>query len=191
MTAGSPPKSLLATPLPVSGLVLVERTRRGDDRGYLERLFCADELVSAGWRKPVAQVNRTYTAARGTVRGLHFQHPPAAEMKLVICTRGEVFDVALDIRAGSPTLGEWHAERLSDGNGRALLIPEGFAHGFQALTDEVELLYLHTAMYAPGLEDGIHPEDPFAGVDWPLPVAGLSPRDSGRPFVTAFEGVTP
>ena len=106
----------------------------GDARGFLSRLFCAEELRAAGWTGPIAQINHTHTARKGTVRGMHFQYPPHAEMKLVSCLRGEVWDVAVDIRAGSQTFLRWHAEILSADNGRALLIPQGFAHGFQALT---------------------------------------------------------
>ena len=145
----------ILTDLPLHGLKLVERQRLGDARGFLSRLFCAEELAIAGWIKPVAQVNHTFTARRGTVRGMHFQRPPHAEMKLVSCIRGEVWDVAVDVRAGSPTFMRWHAERLSADNGRALLIPEGFAHGFQTLTDGVELLYCHSAAYAAEAEAGL------------------------------------
>ena len=125
-------KRLAIADLPLAGLKRIERQRLGDARGFLSRLFCAEELAAAGWSKPIAQINQTFTAKRGTVRGLHFQYPPHAEMKLVSCLRGEVWDVAVDVRAGSKTFLRWHAERLSADNGCALLIPEGFAHGFQA-----------------------------------------------------------
>ena len=111
--------------LSLAGLKLITRQRLGDSRGFLSRLFCAEELAAAGWVKPVAQINHTYTAIRGTLRGMHFQRPPHAEMKLVSCLRGEVWDVAVDVRPGSPTFLCWHAERLSANNGQALLIPEG------------------------------------------------------------------
>ena len=119
---------------PLSGLQVITRQMLGDHRGFLSRLFCADELAQAGWTKPIAQINHTYTAKKGTVRGMHFQHPPHAEMKLVSCIRGEVWDVAVDLRANSPTFLHWHAEVLSADNHKALLIPEGFAHGFQTLS---------------------------------------------------------
>ena len=164
--------------LPLPGLTLVERTRQGDDRGFLSRMFCAHELAGAGWRAPVAQINHTFTAKRGVVRGIHYQRPPWAEMKLVSCLRGEVWDVAVDIRSGSGTFLRWHAERLSADNRRALLIPEGFAHGFQALTADVELLYCHSAPHAPAAEAGLNPRDPRLGIDWPLPIAALSERDA-------------
>lgn len=193
-------KRFSVTDLPLAGLKLVTRQRLGDNRGYLSRLFCAEELADAGWLKPVAQVNHTHTAARGTVRGMHFQRPPHAEMKLVNCIRGEVWDVAVDVRADSPTYLHWHAERLSAENGRALLIPEGFAHGFQTLTVDVELLYCHSAAYSPTAEAGLNPLDARLSIAWPLPVAGLSPRDAAHPplgsgdaapplFETGLEGV--
>lgn len=178
--------------LPLAGLRRVEREKRGDSRGFLSRLFCADELAAAGWRKPVAQINHTATTRRGAVRGLHFQAPPHAEMKLVTCLRGVVWDVAVDLRRDSPTFLSWHAEELSPDNRAALLIPEGFAHGFQTLTDDCELLYLHSVPYAPAAEGGVNPRDPAVEVSWPLPIAELSPRDEAHPMLTgAFTGLTP
>jgi dTDP-4-dehydrorhamnose 3,5-epimerase len=164
---------LSITDLPLAGLKRVERQRLGDARGFLARIFCADELRAAGWTGPVAQINHTCTARRGTVRGMHFQHPPHAEIKLVSCIRGEVFDVAVDIRAGSKTFLRWHGEHLSADNGRALLIPQGFAHGFQALSDDAELIYCHSAPYNAAAEGGLHPQDPRLAIDWSLPVAEL------------------
>jgi dTDP-4-dehydrorhamnose 3,5-epimerase len=181
---------LTVTDLPLAGLKRIERRRLGDQRGFLARVFCAEELAVAGWVKPIAQINHTYTAKQGTVRGMHFQRPPHAEMKLVSCIRGEVWDVAVDVRAGSPTFLRWHAERLSANNRQALLIPEGFAHGFQALTDDVELLYCHSATYSPGAETGLNPQDARLAIIWPLAIAELSARDAGHPSIeTGFEGV--
>jgi dTDP-4-dehydrorhamnose 3,5-epimerase len=168
---------------PLSGLRVVARQRLGDSRGSLSRLFCADELAAAGWSGPIAQINHTVTVRQGTVRGMHYQRPPHAEKKLVSCVRGEVLDVAVDLREGSPTRLQWHAVRLSADNGLALLIPEGFAHGFQALTDNAELLYCHSAAYAPGAEAGLHPLDPRLGIAWPLAVAEMSDRDHRHAFI--------
>ena len=188
---GTPPMNRFdveATAL--NGLMRVRRQRIGDARGSLSRLFCSDELRAAGWLEPVAQINHTVTALAGTVRGLHFQHPPHAEAKLVSCLRGEVWDVAVDLRAGSPTFLSWHAERLSVDNGAALLIPPGFAHGFQALTDNVEMLYCHSHPHAPGAEGGVHPLETRLAIRWPLPVAGLSARDATHaPIGEDFAGV--
>jgi len=178
------------TDTPLSGLKVIKRQSMGDTRGFLSRLFCADELAAAGWKKPIAQINHSYTARRGTVRGMHFQRPPHAEMKLVTCIRGEVWDVAVDLRRGSPTFLHWHAEQLSAENGCALLIPEGFAHGFQTLTDDVELLYCHSEAYAAQAEGGLNPNDPRLGIAWPLAIAELSARDAGHALITSdFEGV--
>lgn len=178
--------------LPLAGLKLVERQVLTDCRGFLSRVFCAEELAGAGWIKPVVQINHTRTDRLGTVRGMHFQRSPGAEMKLVSCLRGEVWDVAVDVRAGSKTFLQWHAERLSVSNARAMLIPEGFAHGFQALTDDVELLYVHSAAYASGCESGLHPTDTRLSITWPLAIGELSARDARHPLINSdFEGVIP
>jgi dTDP-4-dehydrorhamnose 3,5-epimerase len=178
------------TDLPLVGLLRIERKPLADGRGSFVRLFCAEELAAAGWNKPITQINHSYTAKRGTVRGMHFQYPPHAEMKLVICLRGEVWDVAVDLREGSPTFLRWHAERLSAENNAALLIPEGFAHGFQTLTDEVELLYLHTHPYVPAAEGRIHPQEARLAIAWPLAITELSERDAAAaPLPADFAGV--
>jgi dTDP-4-dehydrorhamnose 3,5-epimerase len=177
-------------PTPLAGLMIVGRKRIGDDRGFLERLFCADELAAVGWTGPVAQINRTFTARRGTVRGMHFQHPPHAEVKLVMCLRGRVFDVAVDIRRDSPTFLEWYAATLESDRCNGLLIPEGFAHGFQTLSDDVEMLYCHSMAYAPNAEGGLNPRDRRIGVAWPEEIAEMSARDHRHPFLDeTFEGI--
>jgi len=176
--------------LPLSGLKLVERQRLGDARGSLSRLFCAEEMAAAGWVKPIAQINHTFTTKRGTVRGMHFQPSPHAEMKLVSCLRGEVWDVAVDLRAGSKTFLQWHSELLSAENGRALLIPEGCAHGFQSISDDAELLYCHSAGYATAAEAGLNSADPRLAIRWPLPIGERSPRDAQHPMLHEdFEGL--
>lgn len=179
------------TELPLAGLKLIERDRLVDDRGFFSRLFCVDELASAGWRKPIFQINHSYSARRGTVRGMHFQHPPDAEMKLVSCLRGRVWDVAVDVRRGSGTLLRWHAEELSAENHRALLIPEGFAHGFQALTDDVELVYCHSAAFRDGAQSGLNPRDGRLAIKWPLEISVLSHADGHHPMISPdFAGVS-
>lgn len=168
----------------------IERQKLTDERGYFSRLFCSDELAAAGWTGPVAQINHSHTTHRGTVRGMHYQRPPHNEMKLVSCLQGEVWDVAVDLRHGSPTFLHWHAEHLSATNDYALLIPPGFAHGFQALSNDAALLYCHSAAYTPDVEAGLHPLEPRAAIAWPLSPAQLSPRDEGQAFINAnFEGV--
>jgi len=177
-------------PTPLAGLVTVQRQPLVDSRGFLARMFCAQDLAPAGWTWPVAQINHTHTVQRGTVRGLHFQRPPAAEAKLVSCLRGAVWDVAVDLRAGSPTFLQWFGTELSAANRRALLIPPGFAHGFQALADDCEMLYLHSAPHAPASEGGLDALDPRLAIAWPLPVAERSPRDAEHPLLApGFTGL--
>lgn len=174
---------LTITELSLAGLKLVERLSLGDSRGFLSRLFCAEELVSAGWQKSVVQINHTLTAKRGTVRGMHYQLPPHAEMKLVSCLRGRVWDVAVDLRESSETLLHWHAEELSADNLRALLIPEGFAHGFQALTDDVELLYCHSAAFHEEAQGGLNPRDLNLAIEWPIEITRISDVDAHQPMI--------
>ena len=177
---------------PLAGLRILQRKPIGDSRGYLERLFCSEELQALAPGRHIAQINHTLTAARGTVRGMHFQRPPHAEIKFVSCLRGEVFDVAVDLRDNSPTFLRWHAEVLSADNYKTLVIPEGFAHGFQTLTDDCEMLYFHTAAYQPGAEGGLNAQDPRLAIHWPLPVAGQSQRDAAHPLLGEdFTGVAP
>lgn len=178
------------TPTPLPELILVERQRVQDHRGFFSRFFCADELRQAGFCLPVAQINHTFTARKGAVRGLHFQRPPCAEDKLISCLQGEIFDVAVDLRRDSPTFLRWHAEILSGDNARSLLVPQGFAHGFQTLTDDCELLYLHSRPYASHAESALNVADPRLAIGWPLPISDLSARDSNHPFLTLeFTGI--
>ena len=177
-------------PTPLQGLTVVKRQRLGDNRGYLARLFCAEEFAAIGFNGSIAQINHTHTRRQGTVRGLHYQRPPHAEIKLVSCIRGEVWDVAVDLRHDSPTFLQWHAQTLSADNALALLIPEGFAHGFQAVSDDAELLYCHSAAYDATAEAGLHPEDDRLAIAWPLPMTELSARDAGHTLITAeFRGL--
>lgn len=174
----------------LGGLNVIVRKPLGDSRGYLERMFCIDYLRDIFGERRVVQINHTLTQHKGTVRGMHFQYPPHAEMKLVSCLRGSVFDVAVDLRKDSPTFLHWHAELLSADNHKTLAIPEGFAHGFQTLTDDCEMLYLHTATYTPGAEAGLNPQDAKLAIVWPLPITEISPRDAAHaPIAGDFEGV--
>jgi dTDP-4-dehydrorhamnose 3,5-epimerase len=153
-------------------------------------LFCAEEFASIGWRNPVAQINHTMTHRRGTVRGMHFQYPPYAERKLISCLQGEIWDVAVDLRRDSSTFLHWHGETLSAGNQRSLLIPEGFAHGFQTLTEDCELIYLHSATYQPEVEGALNPADPELAIAWPHPISEMSERDRQHPPLGPdFQGV--
>lgn len=168
----------------------MERRPIKDQRGFFSRFFCAEEFGEAGFSKCIAQINHSHTIKKGAVRGLHFQYPPHAEAKIVSCLRGEVFDVAVDIRKGSPTFLKWHGEILSAVNQRSLLIPEGFAHGFQTLTENCELIYLHSAPFHAEAEGGLHVNDPGIGIAWPIAIMDLSERDRSQPFISHdFEGI--
>lgn len=169
---------------PLLGLKLIQRKPIGDARGHFERLYCSDELQALIPGKGIRQINHTLTTRRGTVRGMHFQHPPCAETRFVSCLRGEVFDVAVDLRRSSSTFLHWHAEILSADNHKTLVIPEGFAHGFQTLDRDCEMLYFHTALYEPGAEGGLNAQDPRLAILWPEAITELSERDAALPPMT-------
>jgi dTDP-4-dehydrorhamnose 3,5-epimerase len=172
------------------GLMAVQRKPIVDERGYFSRFYCAEEFSGVGLVKPIAQINHSLTHAKGAVRGLHFQYPPFAEDKIVSCIKGSVFDVAVDIRQGSSTFLQWHGEILSADNQRSLLIPQGFAHGFQALTEGCELIYLHTMPYSAGSEGALNVLDPRLEILWPMPFSDLSKRDRMHSMITdEFDGV--
>jgi len=175
---------------PLAGLSVLQRAPIGDHRGFLERLFDADELKALTAGKAIAQVNRTLTVKRGSVRGMHFQHPPHTEVKFVTCLRGEVYDVAVDVRRGSPTFLRWHGETLAANDQKTLVIPEGFAHGFQTLAENCELLYFHTASYRADAEGALNARDPKLGIRWPEVITELSSRDESHPMLTGdFAGI--
>lgn len=175
----------------IEGVSVIETTAFEDHRGSFARFFCADDLATILGSRRIVQINHSRTSKTGAVRGIHFQHPPNAEMKLVRCLRGRVFDVALDLRKNSPTFLQWHAEELDPCTAKMLVIPEGCAHGFQALQEESEMLYLHTHFYHPESEGGLRPTDPALGINWPLPVEDLSVRDNNHPLITStYTGVS-
>lgn len=177
-------------PAPLAGLVEVQRKAIEDHRGFLSRFYCAEEFSEAGLNKTVTQINHTLTKNGGVVRGMHFQYPPHVEAKLVSCLRGEIFDVAVDLRSGSPTFLQWHGVVLSAQNRRSLLIPEGFAHGFQTLTEDCELIYLHTAAYHPESEGALNAADPRLGIQWPLATTEISDRDRSHKMIEQdFQGI--
>lgn len=177
-------------PTPLSDLLLAQRKVTEDHRGFLSRFYCAEEFHAAGVTKPIAQINHSMTRLKGAVRGLHFQYPPHAEIKIVSCLKGEIFDVAVDLRRGSTTFLQWHGEILSTANRKSMLIPEGFAHGFQTLTEDCELIYLHTAAYCPEAEGALNVTDPKLNIVWPQRLGDISDRDRKHPFIDQdFQGV--
>jgi dTDP-4-dehydrorhamnose 3,5-epimerase len=179
----------------LAGVIIVHADVRDDQRGSFTRFFCEDDLCFALGKRRIVQVNHSRTLQRGAIRGLHYQNAPFAETKLVRCLRGAVYDVAVDLRAASPTFLEWHAIELTPGNAAMMIVPEGCAHGFQTLVPDCELLYLHTARYVPDAEAGIAWNDPRIAVAWPLtlPAEGaVSERDRSLPKLTStFAGLRP
>ena len=171
----------------ISGVRVLNRSRQADERGFLERLFDETQLQHVLAGRKVEQINRTKTLKAGTVRGMHLQLSPAAESKIVSCLRGSVFDVAVDLRPGSPTFGTWFGCELTSDNGRALVVPEGCAHGVQALEDDCDLLYVHTASYTAVEERGLDPLDPDVGIAWPISPTGLSARDISLPPLSQWK----
>ena len=174
----------------INGLSVLQRKPLGDSRGYLERIFCQQDLQPLLKGKTIAQINHTLTKKKGTVRGMHFQYPPHAEVKFVSCLKGEVFDVVVDLRNGSPTFLQYYTEILSAENHKTLVVPEGFAHGFQSLTKDCEMLYLHTAEYNANSESAINAIDLRLNIQWPIPIVEISDRDRNHSMITdRFEGI--
>ena len=166
---------------PIPGCVVVAPRRHADARGHFARTWDAEAFAAAGLRADLDQMSTSFNARRGTLRGLHLQRAPHAEAKLVRCTRGAVWDVCLDLRASSPTRGQWHAETLSVDNGIALYVPEGCAHGFLTLADASEVAYAIAGRYAPEAAWGVRYDDPAFGIAWPEPVAVVLERDASYP----------
>lgn len=171
-------------PTAINGVLVVEAQPYQDHRGAFSRLFCEKSLAQALGSQHIVQINRSRTSTVGAVRGLHYQRAPHAEMKMIRCLKGRVWDVVVDLRAGSPTFLQWHAQELSPQADRMLLIPQGCAHGFQVLEAESELLYLHTAFYEPAAEGAVRYDDPRLGIPWPLPVTDLSERDKNHALLS-------
>lgn len=174
--------------LPLAGAFVLEPERREDERGFFARTFCQRELEAHGLDPHVAQCNLSFNRRRGTVRGMHYQAAPAEEAKLVRCVRGAIFDVIVDARPGSPTLGRHATVEVTAENRLALYVPPGFAHGFQTLADDTELYYQMSAFYAPELSRGFRFDDPELAIEWPLPVAMISERDRALPPFAEREG---
>ncbi len=175
---------------PLEGLFEIQTLATSDARGRFSRLFCEQDFTPVRVGLHFTQINVSDTTQSGTIRGMHFQTPPAAEAKLIRCLRGRVFDVAIDVRQGSPTFLQWHAVELNADNDRAVFIPEGFAHGFQSLSDDVQLLYMHTAAWSRQHERGLRFDDRRLDIRWPLPVTVVSEKDANYELIeSGFAGV--
>jgi dTDP-4-dehydrorhamnose 3,5-epimerase len=176
--------------LPLEGAAEVRSKAARDARGWFARWFCQEELATLNGGRPLQQINSSFTARKGAIRGLHFQHAPRAEDKLVRCLAGRVFDVMVDLRRDSRTYGQWHGVVLDAREMNMVYIPRGFAHGFQTLTEDCQLLYLHTEFYAPEHQGGVHHASPALAIAWPLEMTELSVRDSSlAPFDSDFEAL--
>lgn len=176
---------MIFTPTKLEGAWLIDLEPQQDERGFFARAWCRRELETRGLDADIAQESLSYNARRGTLRGLHFQRAPHAETKIIRCMHGAIFDVIVDLRSGSPSYCQWQGVELTAANRRALYIPQGFLHGFQALTDDAEILYQISTFYAPDAAAGHRYDDPAFAIAWPLPVTVISKRDLGWPaFVT-------
>lgn len=169
----------------VPGAVVVELVRHEDERGFFARAWDPDELVAAGLTPRLRQASFSRSARAGTIRGMHFQHAPHEEAKMVRCVRGAIFDVVLDLRPESPTYLAWHGVELSHDNGRAIYVPEGCAHGFQTLVDDADVLYLISCPYVPEAADGVRWDDPAFAIAWPLEPTVIGPKDREWPDFVA------
>ena len=175
---------------PIDKLKLIEHRPISDPRGYLNRLFCEKTLAHLIDKKKIRQINHTLTKTEGSIRGLHYQLPPNAETKIISCLKGKVWDVAVDLRKGSKTFLHHHAVLLSEDSFYSYLIPEGFAHGFQTLTSDCEMIYFHTADYNKDLECVVNAVDPMIGINWPHPITERSERDNDKSLLTSdFKGI--
>ena len=174
----------------LEGSYVIKISPRGDERGWFARTYCEKEFREIGHEARWVQMNHSFTAKKGTIRGMHFQLPPYREIKMVRCVRGKVYDVIVDIRKNSPTFLKWVGVELSPAELNMMYIPEGFAHGFQTLEDDSELIYQHSEFYMPGAEGGIRYDDPVVNIQWPLEVTSVSERDNNHPLLTEqFKGI--
>lgn len=171
------------TKTPLHGAFIVNIEPAKDNRGLFERLFCKKELSAIGFTKDIVQINHSITVKKGTLRGLHYQRPPYAETKFVKCIRGSVFDIAVDIRKASPTFLHWYGIELTEENSKMFYLPEGFAHGFQTLQANSELLYFHSEYYNHQNEGALNYKEPFLRLVLPLEITDISDRDNTHPFL--------
>ena len=176
--------------IPLKNAYIIEPERFEDIRGMFSRIFCKKKFQSISLVKNIVQVNHSITVAKGAIRGMHFQRAPMAEIKMVKCLRGAVFDVIIDLRKDSPTFLKWHGETLSAENMKMVYVPEGFAHGFQTMESNSELLYFHTEFYSPEHEGGVRYSDPVTNISWPLEVTDISGKDQNYPLLSEdFQGI--
>lgn len=181
---------MIFSPTPFKGSYIIEPEQFNDNRGWFARYYCKKEFSKIKHQKDWVQMNHSFTIKKGTIRGMHYQIAPYMEIKMIRCVAGTVFDVIVDFRKNSSTFLQWFGIELSAQNKKMLYIPEGFAHGFQSLSDDAELLYHHSEYYTPGAEGGIKYDDPLIKIEWPLPVSVISDKDAAHPyFDNNFKGI--
>ncbi len=174
---------MIFTETRLKGAFVIDLDRKTDERGFFARAFCQNEFRDHGLKSVIAQANVASNATKGTVRGMHFQYPPAAETKLIRCTRGAILDIIVDLRPESPTYLEHISVELNEDNMTALYVPERFAHGYQVLRDGTDTSYQVGEFYTPSAEGGLRYDDPRLGLKWPLPVTVISSKDQAfRPL---------
>lgn len=171
----------------IDGVYIIDVERRDDHRGFFARAFCAREFEEHDLKSVVAQCNLSFNHKKGTLRGMHFQISPAAETKLVRCTKGAIYDVIVDLRPGSPTYLQHVGVELTEDNHRALYVPELFAHGYQTLTDDAEVMYQVGEFYTPGYERGLRYSDPQLKIEWPMAVSEISEKDASWPLLDSSD----
>jgi len=167
----------------ISGVFVIKPEIKEDERGWFTRTFCQDEFEKNDIDFPIVQVNRSFTKKKGTIRGLHFQVAPKEEGKIVHCLRGSIYDVALDLRKGSETYGQWHAEELTENNRKMLFTPKGVAHGLQTLEDGCVIQYFMSEFYSSEHSSGARWDDPFFNIKWPLTPTAISEKDKNWPLI--------
>lgn len=181
---------MIFEPTHIQGVYIIDLEVKHDNRGGFARAFCKKEFEQIGHHKEFVQINHSYNTLKGTIRGMHFQVPPFKEIKLIRCVRGSVSDVVVDIREGSPTFLQHVRVELSAENKKMIYIPEGFAHGFQSLEDNSELIYHHTEFFTPAYESGLHYNDPLLGLSWELPLTAISEKDKNAAYLNPdFKGI--
>ena len=181
---------MIFTSLQLEGSYLINLDKKEDSRGFFSRFYCKEEFKNHGLDSTLVEINTSQTIQKGTVRGMHFQYPPKAQTRVVRCLRGAIWDVIVDLRQDSLSYGQWFGSELNAENRSMMYVPKGFAHGFQTLSNEVEMLYLHSEFFSPTHEGSLIYDDPIVGIHWPLPISEISNRDATNPFLNELKTIT-
>ncbi|MCU0421870.1 MAG: dTDP-4-dehydrorhamnose 3,5-epimerase [Bacteroidia bacterium] len=180
---------MIFTPLDLHGAYLIDLEKKEDHRGFFSRLFCVNEIKNHELQFNCVQMNTSFSTQKGTLRGMHFQREPKLEAKIIKCIKGAIADVIIDLRKNSPTFGKWKMLELNDNNRSMMFVPEGFAHGFQTLSNNCELIYWHSNFYSAEFEGGVNYADPILNINWPLKVTEITQRDIGHPMLNEIRPI--